>query len=156
MEASLACSHLQNTPPDPVWTRLLLSEISECSPDIPVPTYRTKISNANSVWGQEEEEGGDFLGGQQASLLPSQRARHGGAIRSFLELNFFLYPYLNFIHVMHAYHTTPKHCKSRSHGGLPPFHWCFSSLLPAGKARLSSQSCLAFFFFFYIFALHDL
>lgn len=45
--------------PDSMWTWLLPPQIPECSPDIPVPTYSTKISNANSVWGQEEEEGGD-------------------------------------------------------------------------------------------------
>lgn len=104
LEGLLACSHLQNTPPDSGWARLLLSQLPECSPDIPVPTYSTKISNANSVWWQEEEEGGDSLGARQASLLPSQR----GAVKSFLELNFF-----PVIYVMHAYYKTPKLCRSR-------------------------------------------
>lgn len=95
--------------PDSVWTWLLPPQIPECSPDIPVPTYSTKISNANSVWGQEEEEGGgEFLEGICASLLPSQGARRGAAIRSWLELNFFL-----IIYVTCTYYKTRKYCRIR-------------------------------------------
>lgn len=91
VEAPLACNHLQNTSPDSMWTRRLLSQIPECSPDIPVPTYSTKMSIANSIWGQEEEEG--EVGSSQADGRPyfSHRGLGVGLQEDrFSELNFVL------------------------------------------------------------------
>lgn len=31
------------------------SQIPECSPEMPVPTYSTKTSSTSSVWGREQE-----------------------------------------------------------------------------------------------------